>query len=283
VAQVSTPRRSCDGRRKLLVSPTWVQAVALLLLCGFAVLGFLAYRAYVTDPPIPDRAVTEDGHVLFTGEDVTKGQQVFLRHGLMEYGSILGHGAYLGPDFTADYLHRAAEIVTREYGSGSDTARQRVIEDFKANRYDPASGTLTYTAAQAVAFEELVGYYRDYFGAASREKGLRPDAITDGTEIRQLTSYFSWTAWAGSTLRPGKDYSYTNSWPPEPLVGNEPTANVVVWSVLSLIALLAGIGALFAAFGRWGDRLGWKGRQADAISFRPPGDVLLTPAQRACA
>ena len=277
-------RRSPDARRALLVSRTWVQAAALVVLCGVAVLGFLAYRAYTTDPPIADRVVNPDGQVLFTGEDVTKGQQIFLRKGLMEYGSILGHGAYLGADFTADYLHRAAEIVVREYGgSGSDTARQRVIRDFKTNRYDAASGTLTYTAAQAVAYEELVGHYRDYFGATSGEKGLRPDAITDDTEIRRLTSFFSWTAWAGSTLRPGENYSYTNSWPPEPLVGNEPTANVVVWSVLSLIALLVGIGVLFAVFGRWGDRLGWTGRQADAISFRPPGDVLLTPAQRACA
>jgi nitric oxide reductase subunit B len=281
---MATLRTEPVERRELLVSRTWVQAAVLVVLCGFAVLGFLAYRAYTTDPPIPVQVVSEDGQVLFTGDDVTKGQQTFLRNGLMEYGSIFGHGAYLGPDFTADYLHRAAQMVTREYRrSGPDTARPRVIEDFKTNRYDAASGTLTYTAAQAAAFEELVGHYRNYFGATSGEKGLRPDAITDRTEIRQLTSYFSWSAWASSALRPGKDYSYTNSWPAEPLVGNEPTANVVVWSVLSLIALLAGIGALFAAFGRWGDRLGWKGRQADAISFRPPGDVLLTPAQRACA
>ena len=284
MTQVSDVRLSPDGKRPMMVSRTWVQAVALVLLFGFAVLGFLAYRAYATDPPIADRVVSEGGEVLFTGDDVIKGQKVFLRKGLMQYGSVLGHGAYLGPDFTADYLHRAALIVTRELGgAGSDTARQQVITDFKTNRYDAASDTLTYTAAQAVAFNEMVGYYSNYFGPTSGERGLRPDAITDQTEIRQLTSFFAWTAWSGSTLRPDKNYSYTNSWPPEPLVGNEPTANVLVWSVLSLIALLAGIGALFAAFGRWGDRLGWKGRQADTISFRPPGDVLLTPAQKACA
>ena len=284
MTQVSNVRLSPDGKRPMMVSRTWVQAVALVLLFGFAVLGFLAYRAYATDPPIADRVVSEGGEVLFTGDDVIKGQKVFLRNGLMQYGSVLGHGAYLGPDFTADYLHRAALIVTRELGgAGSDTARQQVITDFKTNRYDAASDTLTYTAAQAVAFNEMVSYYSNYFGPTSAERGLRPNAITDQAEIRQLTSFFAWTAWSGSTLRPDKDYSYTNSWPPEPLVGNEPTANVLVWSVLSLIALLAGIGALFAAFGRWGDRLGWKGRQADSISFRPPGDVLLTPAQKACA
>ena len=273
-----------EARRPMLVSRTWAQAIALVMLFGFAVLGFLAYRTYTTDPPIAEQVVGSDGTVLFTGDDVIEGQQSFLRNGLMEYGSVLGHGAYLGPDFTADYLHRAALIATREYGGvDSDTARQRVIEDFKTNRYDPATDTVTYTAGQAVAFEELVAYYGDYFGATSGEKGLLPNAITDPTEIRQLTSFFAWTAWSGSTLRPDKDYSYTNSWPPEPLVGNEPPANVMVWSVLSLISLLVGIGALFAVFGRWGDRLGWKGRQADSISFRPPGEVMLTPAQRACA
>jgi len=268
----------------MMVSKTWVQAAALVVLFGFAVLGFLAFRTYETGPPIADRVVSADGKQLYTGDDVIKGQKLFLHNGLMEYGSIFGHGAYLGPDFMADYLHRAAEIATREYGgAASDTAAQQVITDFKTNRYDAKSRTLTYTSAQATAFEEMVGYYANYFGPTSGDKGMRPDAITDPTQIRQLTAFFSWSAWAGSTLRPDKNYSYTNSWPPEPLVANEPPANVLVWSVLSLIALLAGIGALFAAFGRWGDRFGWKGRQADTISFRPPGDVVLTPAQRACA
>ena len=58
---------------------------------------------------------------------------------------------------------------------------------------------------------------------------------------------------------------------------------MIVWSVLSLIALLGGIGVLFGAFGRWGRRLGWHGREQATLSFRAPGDVALTPAQRACA
>src|SRR5665647_2393605 len=127
----------------MMVSKTWVQVAALVVLFGFAVLGFLAFRTYETGPPIATRVVSQDGRVLFTGDDVVKGQKLFLSDGLMEYGSIFGHGAYLGPDFTADYLHRSAEIVTREYGgNASSTARQRVIDDYKTNRYDAASGTL---------------------------------------------------------------------------------------------------------------------------------------------
>ena len=279
---VSPPRIEPGGGR--LVSRVWVQVAALVLLCGLAILGFLGYRAYTSDPPIAGRVLTPAGRVVYTGADVIAGQQLFLDKGLMEYGSIFGHGAYLGPDFTADYLHRAAQIAAREYGGDtSAAARDNMIADFKTNRYDPNTDTLTYTDVQARAFDELVSHYTSYFGPDSASQGLLPEAITDPAQVKQLTAYFAWSAWAGSTLRPDQGYSYTNNWPAEPLVGNTVTADVVVWSVLSLIVLLVGIGVLFAAFGRWGERMGWRGRQADTISFRRPDDVAVTPTQRACA
>src|SRR5215203_5224887 len=275
---------SGSGRRELLVSKGWVQAVALVVLFGFFVLGLLAYRTYSGQPPIPDRVVDPQGDVVFTDEDVRAGQGVFLKNGLMQYGSIFGHGAYLGPDFTADYLRRSALSVRESYGGeGSDRAASHTVEDFKQNRYDAESGTLEFSAPQAAAFEELTEHYGGYFGEPTTKYGLRPEAITDRGEIRQLTAYFAWTAWAASALRPGTDYTYTNNWPPEPLVENEPTANVIVWSVASLIALLGGIGLLFSAFGRWGRRLGWHGREQATLTFRSPGDVALTPGQRATA
>src|ERR1700751_288678 len=100
-----------SAKRSLLVSNVWMQAIVIVLLCGFLILGMLAYRTYTDAPPIPLQVVDPGGQVLFTGADVIAGQEVFLRNGLMEYGSIFGHGAYLGPDFTADYLHRAALIA----------------------------------------------------------------------------------------------------------------------------------------------------------------------------
>ena len=103
-------------RRALLVSKGWLQAVVLVILFGFFVLGLLAYRTYQAKPPIPDRVVDPAGAVLYTERDVERGQEVFLNSGLMEYGSVFGHGAYLGPDYTADYLRRAADQVRRSYG-----------------------------------------------------------------------------------------------------------------------------------------------------------------------
>src|SRR5687767_12864751 len=161
------------GRRALLVSKGWVQAVALVVLFGFFVLGLLAYRTYQAKPPIPQRVVAPGGEVLYTADDVHKGQQVFLHNGLMEYGSVFGHGAYLGPDFTADYLRRSSDLVQRAHGGPeSDTAVRRTIEEFRTNRYDVRSGTLELTAAQADAHRRLIGHYTRFFSEPTTKHGL---------------------------------------------------------------------------------------------------------------
>lgn len=273
-----------NGRREYLISKTWLQAAVLVFIFGFFILGLLAYRTYMAKPPVPDRIVTQSGQTVFTGKDISRGQQVFLHNGIMEYGSVFGHGAYLGPDYTADYLRRASNIaIATNGGKGSARGEAKTVEDFRTNRYDEKTGTLVFTDSQVKAFNALVPYYSRFFSAPTTEHGLRKKAITDPLELRQLTAFFAWTAWAGSTNRPGHEYSYTNNWPSEPRVENKPTGNVVVWSAASLIALLAGIGLLFAAFGRWGDRFGWHGREQATLSFRTPGEVALTPGQRATA
>ena len=271
-----------EGKRELIVSKTWLQVAGLVVLVGFFVLGLLAYRTYEHDPPIAERVVDPSGGTVYTGEDVREGQKVFLNHGLMEYGSVFGHGAYLGPDFTADYLRRASDSVRRQLGGDdSDSARQATTKQFQENRYDEETGALSFTAEQAIAHQELNRHYERFLRDPTTRFGLRPEPIESDEKVRQLTAFFGWSSWAASARRPGHNYSYTNNWPPEPAVGNEPTANVVVWSVISLIALLGGVGILFAVFGRW--RLGWQGREQATLSFRLPGDVALTPAQRATA
>ncbi|WP_433520220.1 nitric-oxide reductase large subunit [Nocardia pseudovaccinii] len=267
-----------QSERQLLVGKGWIQACALVAVFGFFVMGLLAFRTYEGGPPIPERVQSPTGEVLFTADDIKHGQQIFLAAGLMQYGSILGHGAWLGPDYTADYLRRAADIAREGAFGAQDDAR--VIADFQANRYDKTTGVLEYSAAQTRAFDQLVGHYGELFGRTDTKIGLRPEVVTDPKHIHDMTAFFSWTAWMSAAHRPGVDYSYTNSWPSEPRVGNQPTANVVVWSVVSLIALLGGIGVLFAAFGRWGDRIGWKGREAATLSFHEPGEIALTPGQR---
>src|SRR6185437_10952070 len=140
-----------DGqRRSMVISPLWAQGVILTFVFGFAVLGYLALRVYQDHAPVPGRVVSEAGQTVFTGEDILGGQQLFLTYGLMEYGSIYGHGAYLGPDFTADYLHRQALEMAQFYGGGAD-ALARTQQELQANRFDAAADTLTWTAGQVHA------------------------------------------------------------------------------------------------------------------------------------
>ncbi len=269
---------------KMIVSKGWVQWTALVFVFGFTVMGILAYRSYTAGMPQPDKVVDQSGSVLFTTQDITAGQKIFLERGLMEYGSVLGHGGYLGPDYTADYLRRSAtDVLGAHRSAGDPDPRAATVDDFRTNRYDEQTGELTFTDTQAAAFTKLEKHYAQVFGESSTKYGLVPNMITDPEQIHQLTSFFAWTAWASAAQRPGHDYSYTNNWPGESLVDNGPTADVVVWSVLSLVVLLGGTGALFAVYGRWSQRIGWHGADSPSISFRQPGDVVLTPSQKATA
>ena len=93
------------------ISPWWRQAVILVMILGFTLLTIVTVKTYNGAPPIPSQVVDARGGVVFTEADVNQGQEVFLKYGLMEHGTLWGHGAYLGPDYTAEYLHRLAEIA----------------------------------------------------------------------------------------------------------------------------------------------------------------------------
>ena len=87
------------------LSPWWRHSAILVMIAGFSVLSVVTVLTYTNAPPIPEQVVDPTGTVVFTGADVQMGQEVFLKHGLMEHGSLWGHGAYLGPDYTAETLH----------------------------------------------------------------------------------------------------------------------------------------------------------------------------------
>lgn len=260
--------RTTDTEEAAL-SPWWLRAVLIVMVVGFAVLLGVTTLAYRNAPPIPDHVVDAQGAALFTGDDIRAGQAVFLKYGLMDNGSIWGHGAYLGPDYSAEALHRigldtADALAQRQYGqpAAALTPMQQaalqgeVALTLKTNRYDAATGTLGLTDAESAAYRQQIGYWTDYFKHPAGNGGLKPDLISDPVELRQFTAFVTWAAWASVANRPGTDFSYTNNFPYDPSVGNRPTSGALLWSALSLVVLLAGIAAVLLAFGKF-DYLGW--------------------------
>ena len=253
-----------------LVGKGWIQGVALVMIFGFLVMGMLAYRTYTASMPMPDKVVSGSGQLLFSGDDITRGQELYQARGLMEYGSVLGHGAYLGPDYTAEYLRMATDDVADQLrAQGELDPREQVVTEFRTNRYNPGTKTLVFTDRQAAAFDRIQSHYAAYFGGNSTKYGLLPQMITDKAQIHDLTAFFAWTAWAAAAERPGHKYSYTNNWPSEPRVDNGPTAAVIVWSALSLIALLGGSGSCSRSTGAGAKRSAGTGRIVHAV-FRHP-------------
>lgn len=246
------------------LSPWWRQGAILVLIIGFSVLIWLTVRVYQDAPPIPEKVIGPTGEVLFTQADILAGQQVFLKYALMENGTIWGHGAYLGPDFSAEYLHTLSEdadqLVAHEiYGRPWDkltlgeqsAVKVHVQQLLKENRYDPKTRVLHFTSVETASFERQVAKWGTYFFSPTTSGGLPAHYISDTQELRSLTAFFAWTAWASVARRPDKPYSYTNNFPYDPTVGNTPPSAAILWSALSLIALLGGTAAVLFAFGRF--------------------------------
>ena len=273
------------------LSPWWKHAVILTMVLGFTVLIWLAVRSYQDAPPVPDRVVSASGEPIFTRQDILAGQQVFLRYGLMDNGTVWGHGAYLGPDYSAKYLHTLSTDVRhwiaedhyhRPYESLGGPERDGVDAEtqlaLKQNRYDASSGVLTLISPEVLSYRKQVREWADYFARPATSAGLPARYIREPEELRQLTAFFAWTAWASVVNRPGKPYSYTNNFPYDPTVGNIPTSDAVLWSALSLITLLGGIAAVLFVFGKF-DYLGWKSKGRHVHPQMLPG--VTTDSQRA--
>lgn len=254
------------------LSPWWRRGVLIILLIEFGVLIWIATGTYIRDvgPPVPQIVQDSGGTVIFTGEDIVAGQELFLRKALMNNGTVWGHGAYLGPDFSAEYLHilalEARKLLAGQYynrawpnlNEAEKDALQNMTYDFLSkNRYQKETDVLVFTEPEINSFRDQQEYWKDYFSRPEINRGLSADLFKDKEELRQLTSFFAWAAWATTAHVPGKEYSYTNNFPYEPVIGNGPSTAAIVWSALSLIALLAGTALILLAFGRF-HYLGWK-------------------------
>lgn len=267
----------------------WILFAGVILV-SFTVLGLVGYGIYQEKPPLPVRVVTEDGTLVFEGETIQTGQNVWQAMGGMETGSVWGHGSYVAPDWTADWLHRESMYILDKWG-GDDYGlsynklpkdkqaqlKARLAEMMRKNTYNIKSGEIIVSPVRAEAINSISEYYEKLFTEGNEDYAIRKNSLTDKTKLKQLASFFWWSSWAASTSRPGEEISYTSNWPHEELVENKPTGDTIVWTGVSIIVLLAGIGGM-----AWW----YASRREKHQEFSPPdNDPLLssisTPSQKA--
>jgi nitric oxide reductase subunit B len=244
--------------------------LGVVFFLSFAALGWLGREIYLAAPPIPDIVRTQAGASLYTGEQVQNGQRAWRAAGGQQLGSVWGHGAYVAPDWSADWLHREAvayrEIQAQKlYQTRYEflTPAQRgavdavVRDDMRANTYDAATRTLSISEERAQAIREVESHYVALFGNAPALDGLREkyamtaDALPRAEDRQALAAFFFWSAWSAATDRPGETgLSYTSNWPHEPMVGNTLTGTALMWSIASVILLIAGIAGMVWFYGR---------------------------------
>ena len=264
-------------------------ALAAVIIGSFAILGGVGRKMISQAPPIPD-VYTTDGQLLFSGATITDGQGVWQSIGGQEIGTVWGHGAYVAPDWSADWLHRESGILldrwAEQRGAENFAAldpdqqailQSRLVREMRTNNYDAAANRVVLDNDRAAAFQQLASYYADVFANGRKEYAIPRGALTNSAKQRELAAFFWWSSWAASTNRPGSAVTYTNNWPHEPLVANEPTPGAVLWSIISFVCLLAGIGGLV-----W-----WYSSQEKSVVHAPypARDPFLglkpTPSQRA--
>jgi nitric oxide reductase subunit B len=240
----------------------WIGFIVVMAV-SFSVLLFFGRQIYREKPPIPTKVVSADNTVLFTGQDILDGQNIWQSIGGQEVGTIWGHGSYVAPDWSADWLHREAEFILEYLADTSfhkafkdipaeDQAmlKVRLQEDIRVNTYDPSTGRLLVSGLRAMAIKHNSEHYASLFMNDPKLVKLRdnyaipPNTIKDPGRMAKMNAFFFWTSWACVTNRPQSDISYTNNWPSEELVGNHATSALILWTGFSVIMLLAGIGLM---------------------------------------
>ncbi len=232
--------------RKGLYTSFWIIAL-------FMVTMLIYYTANLQKevPPIPATVTSVSGETLYTYDDVVEGKGYFQEFDLMDWGTMLGMGAYMGPDFSTDFLHHRSEYLYDYYANelyGKPNAqltkvergavKERVKQDVKEQTTLLEKGTV-YTDASAAAYHKNVEYLTNMLVKGDPERAF-PGGIIRPEEAVKIAAFVDWSQLVASSLRPGTDRTWSNNWPPEPMLDQDVRYNshiVSLWEFLILWAL----------------------------------------------
>ncbi|MBQ0769173.1 MAG: nitric-oxide reductase large subunit [Bizionia sp.] len=268
----------------------WIAFTSVVVL-SFIVLIWIGTEVYQTQPPIPEQVlIKETNELVYTKADIQIGQNVWESIGGMEVGSIWGHGSYVAPDWTADWIHKEA-VYMLEHWAQTDyktayndldvekkaAIKARLIKDIKTNTFNAETKTITISQIRWNAITANIKHYSGIFSNGHEQYAIPKGALTDEVKLEQLNAFLFWTSWAASTNRPEKEYTYTSNWPHEPLIDNLITDDSLIWSGLSIVLLLLFIGILTYYYLRNHE----KGEVLEKPNTDPLAKLLLVGSQKA--
>ncbi|MFC7045947.1 nitric-oxide reductase large subunit [Halobacteriaceae archaeon GCM10025711] len=268
---------------------TIAKILATVFVVNLVVMGAGAWHTYQAAPPVPQTITGPDGETVVTNDQIQTGKEVFQANGLMDQGSILGHGAYFDTDYTADALALKAEYM-REYYAQERTgtpyadldaeAKTAIDATVKEELQSSTSGQhVEYSAAELYAHEQVRQDYVERYHEGDREAGIPAGTVETSDEAERFADFALWTAWMAHTERPGGDTTFTNNWPYVPAAGNGVGSGAFLWSVVGLFMLVTGVGAIIWLY--YFVELP-KPKTTD-FDIPRPGDVRLVPSQLAAA
>lgn len=233
--------------KKSLYASFWIVSIFMVTILIY----FTANLAKEV-PPLPKQVSSVNGEVLYTYDDIVNGKAMFQQFDLMDYGSLLGMGAYLGPDFTTEFLHKRAvflnnyyanEFYSKEFDALNDMEKNyvkaRVIQDIKKQTSLKEEGVL-YTEASALAYKANKEYLIEFLTKGDEKRAWRAGIIR-ADEAALIAAFFDWSQLVSSSVRPTADdgRSWSNNWPPEPLIDQDVTFTSHLVSLIEFLLLWA--------------------------------------------
>lgn len=240
-----------------------VKVLLTILVIVFSILLVGGWYIFKNEAPRPTKIVDQQGHTLVTKGELVSGQAIYEKYGLTDYGSYLGNGSYLDPDYTAEALHHyligmrkyyAQDIYHKQLHKLNHVeiavVKDKVMKEIRINRYSEKEDQLVLTPGQVYGLKYLQDYYKKEFVNNPKQVGLNENMIKQfqnddymvaGNKIEHLSQFFFWGAWLSSTDRPGKTFSYTNNWPYDVDAGNTLPSAGILWTAISVTLLIAGL------------------------------------------
>jgi len=247
----------------------WFLIFVLSLIVAVGLFTYLTVVQIKDVPPLPEKV--KGTQVLYTYDDIVQGKAYFQKYVLMDQGTLLGNGAYIGPDYTAWMLHEKIKVLKDIY------SQEKYNKEYK-NLTDEEKAKVDYLVTidvrtKSILKEPITNITVQHEKAYLKVKEKLKEFLVKGNpqyawignlvkpeEAEKMVAFIDWSTLVAVTPRPSaknpedsvivKSFgtveeikaqlnqhpTYTNNWPPEPEIGMSFAYSTLFWSLVAFMA-----------------------------------------------